>query len=635
MPAALRGAPPPAVQLQGPDGSCQQPDCARPPPAALPEASAAAQPDSREDNEIKRAVANTFLADEPLAHIVLLRIVLEPFRTLKARLLECSSAAWRERQLITASGERTYPLTRSWHADEAEDALVDLTSLMFKPSAWNSLGQHKQRDGLWAATALRLLARAGAGIRELLIAEQRVYPFKLFATLGQPDLCDDVATDFAKRPCMFDPVSASICRDHASALELRSPAARSKIKSIAELVQTSTAKVECSHAAVRRRARGQVQTHAPSLALQSAHRAVARARRLVSEAWPTRSGLQCQPGQSDSQQGQAAQPTYKAQPKGLRRAAPSSTDSIAGPASIPLRPPRKGSGAGGAWRAHTHESAAEGISFHDAGITYRDLSAEARARLTQLGKFATAARNNGVRHPFGKRRRQGSNREAKALGRRKHAAKLANATWDRKAQLASVRAHFADQNDLMGAAIAEDMHRTKAACSEEQALLQGLRQHAASMSAATKLGLCPSDDLFEEPGGQLLLTGGPAPDEEVDSSSDCSAGSRAPQPAPIGISQHLRSLWHLPRRLESVEAAVLALGIGAGSGVRGRGMDWEARHTVITGAECPKIGQLPPVSLCQRAGRCICKGAGRTRAAVYCRIQRVLKNFVIPAGALD
>ena len=629
-PAARIRAPPPAVQLQEPGSSHQQPDstaplpaaalpatalpaaalaaaeppAAEPPAAAPPAAAAEVEAQSREDNAIKRASAMGFLDDEPLAHIVLLRIVLEPFRTLKARLLECSSAAWRERQLSPIIGQRVYPLTRSWHADEAEDSLVDLTSVMFKPSAWDALGDRKQLDGLWAVNAFRLLARAGAGILELLIAEQRVYPYKLFATLDQPDLCDDVASDFAERPCMFDPVSASICSDHASAVELCSPAARSKIMSIAELVQTSTAKVECGHAAVRRRARGQVQTHAPSLAIHSAHRAIARGRRLVSEAWPTRSGLQHLPGVTDSDPGQPA---------------------------VQPEPPGRGSGGGGCRRAHCHEAK---VPFSQAGVTYRSLPPDEVVRLKKIGTYATQLHRSGVRHPFGQRVRKGSNREAKALGRRKQLVRLAHAKWDRDSELAAVRADFDNRNDLMGAAIAVDKTNTKTALQSEQALLQRLRQHATAMSAVSTPGLCSPDDMFEEPGGLLVPARRTAPDREADSDSDCQAVSQAPPPAAICNSQRLRSQWHLPRRLESVEAAVLALGVGAGSGVVAHGVAWEARHTVITGAECPKIGRLPPVSLCQRAGRCICRDAGSDRAAVYRSIQAVLKAFVVKAGAL-
>jgi hypothetical protein len=49
--------------------------------------------------------------------------------------------------------------------------LADLTSLMLKTKAWLTL------NGLRAVTALRLFAGTGAGIRELLIAEQHVNPY--------------------------------------------------------------------------------------------------------------------------------------------------------------------------------------------------------------------------------------------------------------------------------------------------------------------------------------------------------------------------------------------------------------------------------------------------------------------------
>lgn len=661
-PAAVGGAPPAAIQLQEPDHAVPPPAAAPPaaarPVAVLPAAAPPAadppadhEPDSREDNEIKRGWAGKFLADEPLAHIVLLRVVLEPFRILKARLLETSSAAWRERQLMPIGGQRTHPLTRSWHACEAVDALAELTLLMTTRKRWDALDTSKLRDGLWAVTALRLLARAGAGIRELLVAEQRVYPYKLFAMLGQPQLSEEVAADFAERPCMFDPVSASICREHSSAIELCSPAAQSKIMSIAELVQTSTAKVECGHAAVRRRARGQVQTHAPSLAVQSAHRAVARGRRLVSESWPVRSGLRLKPGQSDAPPGQSVHHAKRVQPKGLKRAAPLRNDVMAGAAS---KRPRR-TGGGGSWRVYCHEELQkEGNTFHGLGVAYRALDQTARARLKHLGSFVTAAHKSGIVHPLGRRRRTGCNRAFKALDRRKKGAKLAKATWDRNAQLASVEAEFADRTDLIGDVIAEDRRRTTATLQAEQALLKSLRQHAVSMGFASDPGLCPSGDVFDEPGGMLFPPGGSMPDGGADSGSDSSAGSPAPQragsagsrapqqaavdscPAPqltAVATQHLRSLWHLPRRLENVEAAVLALGIGPGSGVASRGSDWEARHTVITAAECPKIGKLPQISLCQRSGRCTCKGSGKTSALLYRRIQHVLRGFVLPAGA--
>jgi hypothetical protein len=143
------------------------------------------------------------------------------------------------------------------------------------------------------------------------------------------------------------------------------------------------------------------------------------------------------------------------------------------------------------------------VSCHDAEASYHSASASENGCLRQISRYGTVAHRNGLPSNSGST----DATELKARqGRRKRTYELANAQCDRDTKPAAIRAYDADRNDLMGAVMAEGSHSTKTALMAKQALLQGLRRHASLMAAASEPGMCTSDNLFHEPGGQLLPT---------------------------------------------------------------------------------------------------------------------------------
>jgi len=188
-------------------------------PAAL------AQDRYREDNEVMCAAATGFLGDDPLERIVMLRIILEPFRELKASLLDQGSIAWQLREAAAAAangGERRHPISMSWSAAPPKRAMTEIAQLWCEPAPWQALQPRVRTNRAWSNMAFRALSRAGGAVLELLIAEQQVYPYKLFQVLADPTSAVSVLADRGSCGLILDDFSKAHLDDHPEALGLLS-----------------------------------------------------------------------------------------------------------------------------------------------------------------------------------------------------------------------------------------------------------------------------------------------------------------------------------------------------------------------------------------------------------------------------
>jgi hypothetical protein len=133
-------------------------------------------------------------------------------------------------------------------------------------SAWEVLAQP---DRTWRTFGLAfcMLARAGAGIVQMLRARHRGYPFKLFSLLRSNP--QEAATNILNdATCMRDSFSNGFLADVAKAAKQDADAAgetadpsvedlcgnrsRMSLLTVALTIKTDTARIECRHAAVRR-----------------------------------------------------------------------------------------------------------------------------------------------------------------------------------------------------------------------------------------------------------------------------------------------------------------------------------------------------------------------------------------------
>ena len=90
----------------------------------------------------------------------------------------------------------------------------------------------------------RLLARAGACAEQVLFAERKGFPYKLFTALIKP-----IAKFKDDEPCMFDRMSLSIVKAFP---DLQKPEPQAFLHAAAALVWTDISAVEATHASTRR-----------------------------------------------------------------------------------------------------------------------------------------------------------------------------------------------------------------------------------------------------------------------------------------------------------------------------------------------------------------------------------------------
>ena len=132
----------------------------------------------------------------------------------------------------------------------------------------------KDADGdLW-----REVSRAGAALYELVLVEQRVYPWKLMAVLSDPAAAGDVAEDWACCPNMFDALSAQHLSAFSSTAGLQSPLGLAELMAIASVVEDNCGSIERGHAAQKRLASVMEQTHMARITRVDAERVIKRFR---------------------------------------------------------------------------------------------------------------------------------------------------------------------------------------------------------------------------------------------------------------------------------------------------------------------------------------------------------------------
>jgi hypothetical protein len=344
---------------------------------------------------------------------------------------------------------------------------------------------------------------------------------------------------------------------------LLSQASLRKLEAAARQIATSTAAVECGHAAVRRRVRCRVQTHASKLSLASAVRAVSRVRTAALSSWPVRAGLQPAPGQAVPPVRAAAADENEA--VGLRRPCrqPHGDEALPRPAK------RRRVGAGGAWRAFGHQTrsgTAGRTSFAEQGVLYRGLSADEMASFRRAGQLATAAHRAGIRLPFGVSRRVATPLDARtrlALHRRKRAFRLAGGVaWDRAAQVQAVRQEVADKGRLLD----------RAGAAARAAALRGRQLAADQVSALRRFAEAEAHPALVNVAGM----------------------TREP-----GLAE---ACWHMPQRLEAVQTAVESIG----AGLNGVAVSWEARHNTVSAGDAEVLGPQRAAPACRTHGRCVC-----------------------------
>ena len=353
-----------------------------------------------EQNARNRLAALTWLNGEPLAELLVVRLVMEPSMAVLRRQLAIASDRWERQQASKALpgdgglGGRDFRILVSARGDLDAQFIRHHQMLANATTLWKVMPSSCLTE-YWRCLAFRSASREAAEYHRLLTHAHRRPPFLLFLIVHHPA----VAEQLKKLPdCLLDPFTKRV-------LELfgfNSPDLRAFLLMLMHLGHTDTAKVECWHAWARRFLfRRGAQTHRPDFADLSArvfsHR-LQRRQKAAAEWMPcagAAGGASAQPGAEE--------------PEGDR-----GQESEA----------KRRRGGGGAWRYFVGQHLRQGnghASFAALADAYKERTDAEKAEHLAEGAVGTAMHKQGL-PAFGPKKREAEalaiRREAVAFNRR-------------------------------------------------------------------------------------------------------------------------------------------------------------------------------------------------------------------------
>ena len=362
---------------------------------------ATAESKSPEDNERHRRKAGQWLASQPLAEILITRLVQEPLRQYLSAQLVMASESWEQAQQVAeakamaAHQASSQWLSRSFRLLEVARGTLDArfleqTSMLFfrpqciqrlLPSDFQTLGAR--------SLAFRMLSTSRCNIQQNLVKRHRSFPMRFFCLMQ----FEDVEDRLAKVPaCMLDPFTVSFIQHHRDEGQpLHGAVARGRCLLILRLAEVDISRIECGHASLRRRMHTRsTQTHGLDLELLSAEHVMDKVRH-------RRRCAQWFDHGASASASAASAASLVGQPGGRQVAAVGDRAAGAGAGGSDESSSHKAcGGGGGAWRAFVRKESIGkkgGLqSSAELAAKYRQLSDEEREELARDGKLATETR---------------------------------------------------------------------------------------------------------------------------------------------------------------------------------------------------------------------------------------------------
>jgi hypothetical protein len=349
-----------AAGIKGEDG-CANGEPTRDP---FPEADA----NSPAANSKHRNAAKSWWASAPLANLMIIRLVMEPLRSLMETLLTVAGSSWEEGQLHQAASDlvRGRPVTRQYRValaatGQVERACLQKASLLLaQPTMWcaipaSSVVVHKN------CLAFRMLSRLMCSVYQLLAVPHKQMPTRLFAVLADPACADSVA---ATPPCQRTSYADAHLEEHAG--DLTSPKSLAKLSLAAHLTTKDIALLESLNASIRRwLLLRSLHTHTMDFKNLSSEWVLQRARKLLSSK--------------------------------LRQTCESDVCDAIPPQRKRKRTTKTRQGGGGAQRAYFSEQLRQRrLRLNAKGVAatlhaeFKGLSAKTKAEMTRKGRRATA-----------------------------------------------------------------------------------------------------------------------------------------------------------------------------------------------------------------------------------------------------
>ena len=194
-----------------------------------------------------------FLRQEPLAHLVLMRLLMEPLRQYLGKQFKRAGDQWEREELgriaaARAAGHEYHPNWRVLHIALGEDDrqfAIQLHILSSAKELWAIVPPTFHTVGN-RALAFRCISRMGCSHHKLLATRHQKFPFRVFLLLRSPSRSDE----FSKVPnCLLDSWTKKLKALYPS---LEGDEFLYVLETIAKLLKVDITNVESRHASVRR-----------------------------------------------------------------------------------------------------------------------------------------------------------------------------------------------------------------------------------------------------------------------------------------------------------------------------------------------------------------------------------------------
>ena len=181
--------------------------------------------------------------DSSMRHVfVVMRLAMQAPLSIMRELLTIAGQDWETKQAVemAKTGRRSYRVLKAADGAQRANFLAQLDR------CFQDYQASLPAEACLRSTRVlffRLTSRAGASAEQLLFAERKGFPWKLFTAL------DGTTEKFDDNKCMMDPVSLAITRRYP---DLRVPEAQACLHALAALTWNDISQVEATHASTRR-----------------------------------------------------------------------------------------------------------------------------------------------------------------------------------------------------------------------------------------------------------------------------------------------------------------------------------------------------------------------------------------------
>ena len=207
-------------------------------------------------NAKDRAMAMQFIKDQPLGHLFLMRIMMEPTRVYMRKQFDRASEEWEFRQeaehaaaLFQGRPRQAARRISSVASGEDDRAFLLRLDAMRTPHGLWSVMSPSYRTVAMRARAFRMLSRMGCAFEKILGSRHRRTPYLTFLAPHSAATRERIRRLGATSPCMLDPWTKGLLEKHP---QFDTPELFATLDLVAKLLRVDISHIESRHASIRR-----------------------------------------------------------------------------------------------------------------------------------------------------------------------------------------------------------------------------------------------------------------------------------------------------------------------------------------------------------------------------------------------